>query len=277
MTRATTSDDIAKVLALMSLTEQENKIQCIADLAMSNIVSRECSDEIETESVGEGVDRIIIKVNPTTELWTALAKSFDFFNEELFGSELDASKVMLNASRRSRAAGFYRPRSWTGEGNRKEGGIDEISINPDHMGHKTPRRILSTLVHEMAHMWQEHFGKPSKKGYHNKEWANKMEEVGLMPSDTWGPGGKKTGPKVSHYVIEGGVFDEAFKKMPKELQLPFVGLNIKGPKKKVGYHKFVCVEENCRQVVRAKESAKIACVPCSLAKNTLVHMQCRGQ
>jgi hypothetical protein len=32
-------------------------------------------------------------------------------------------------------------------------------------------RSLSTLVHEMAHLQQNHFGKSSRTGYHNKEWA----------------------------------------------------------------------------------------------------------
>jgi hypothetical protein len=30
---------------------------------------------------------------------------------------------------------------------------------------------LSTLFHEKAHLWQHHFGNPSRTGYHNKEWA----------------------------------------------------------------------------------------------------------
>ena len=40
----------------------------------------------------------------------------------------------------------------------------------------------------MTHLEQAHFGKPSRNGYHNKEWADLMERVGLMPSDTGAPG-----------------------------------------------------------------------------------------
>jgi hypothetical protein len=36
-----------------------------------------------------------------------------------------------------------------------------------------------------------------------------MEELGLMPTDTGEPGGRKVGQKVTHYVIEGGLFDAA--------------------------------------------------------------------
>jgi predicted SprT family Zn-dependent metalloprotease len=81
--------------------------------------------------------------------------------------------------------------------------------------------ICQTLVHEMVHLWQFEFGKPSRAGYHNKEWAKKMQEVGLMPSNTGKEGGKKTGQNMSDYPIEGGVFVKAFKKMPDKIILPF--------------------------------------------------------
>ena len=49
------------------------------------------------------------------------------------------------------------------------------------------------LVHEMTHLEQEEYGKPGKKGHHNREWVGLMERVGLIPSDTGAPGGKQTG------------------------------------------------------------------------------------
>jgi ribosomal protein S27E len=58
----------------------------------------------------------------------------------------------------------------------------------------------------MVHLWQFHFGKPGRGYYHNREWAEKMEAIGLMPSDTGKPGGKKTGDSVSDYPISGGKF-----------------------------------------------------------------------
>jgi hypothetical protein len=51
--------------------------------------------------------------------------------------------------------------------------------------------VLSTLVHEQAHLWQHHFGKPGRGRYHNREWAAKMVEIGLIPSATGEPGGKQ--------------------------------------------------------------------------------------
>jgi hypothetical protein len=62
----------------------------------------------------------------------------------------------------------------------------------------------------MVHQEQDHFGKPSRNGYHNKGWGLLMERVGLMPSSTGKPGGKRTGQKVSHYILADGPFARAF-------------------------------------------------------------------
>ena len=61
----------------------------------------------------------------------------------------------------------------------------------------------------MPHLWQHHFGKPSRTGYHNREWAVKMRAIGLIPSDTGEPGGKEIGQRVTHYIEEGGAFARA--------------------------------------------------------------------
>jgi hypothetical protein len=61
----------------------------------------------------------------------------------------------------------------------------------------------------MAHVWQHHFGKPGRRGYHNAEWAKQMHAIGLKPTSTVAPGGKETGEKVTHMVDAGGPFDRA--------------------------------------------------------------------
>src|SRR5262249_6191740 len=86
---------------------------------------------------------------------------------------------------------------------------DEIALNPATFASRTPPEILSTLVHEMVHLWQHHCGKPSRRTYHNKEWAAKMREVGLIPSNTGKPRGKETGQNMTHYIEEGGRFERA--------------------------------------------------------------------
>lgn len=58
----------------------------------------------------------------------------------------------------------------------------------------------------MCHQWQYHHGKQSRAGYHNKEWGDRMEKIGLIPSDTGEPGGKKTGQTMADYPAQGGIF-----------------------------------------------------------------------
>lgn len=79
-------------------------------------------------------------------------------------------------------------------------------MNPEYFATGSIEEIMQTLVHEMVHLWQAHYGDQGRRGYHNKEWGAKMEEIGLMPSDTGKPGGKKTGEQMADYVIEGGLF-----------------------------------------------------------------------
>ena len=130
-----------------------------------------------------------------------LQDAFKFFNKALFKNELPHCLITLN--RKSKMAGFYVNQLWA----HTEGVLsDEITINPDLFAHVPLQEIMQTLVHEMAHCWQFHFGKPSRSGYHNQQWAKKMEDMGLMPSSTGKEGGKKVGQKMADYAIEGGPF-----------------------------------------------------------------------
>ena len=94
--------------------------------------------------------------------------------------------------------------------------VDEIAMNPSYFAIRSVEETLSTLVHEMAHLWQFHFGKPGRRGYHNKEWGAKMDSIGLCPSNTGQIGGKRTGEKMSHYIIEGGAFHAACSQLMTE-------------------------------------------------------------
>jgi hypothetical protein len=58
----------------------------------------------------------------------------------------------------------------------------------------------------MVHCWQHCFGTPGRDYYHNREWADKMIIIGLMPSSTGEIGGRITGQVMGDYIIEGGKF-----------------------------------------------------------------------
>lgn len=137
----------------------------------------------------------------TKEQYDAFQKAYDFFNKELFAASLPP--VLVTLQRHAKAYGFFSPERFIGRGDKAA--AHELALNPDHFG-RTDEQILSTLVHEMVHVWQQTHGTAPRKSYHDKQWAAKMKEVGLYPSHTAEPGGKETGQKVSHYIIERGAF-----------------------------------------------------------------------
>jgi hypothetical protein len=80
--------------------------------------------------------------------------------------------------------------------------------------------ILSTLVHEMCHAWQQTYGKAPRRGYHDQQWAAKMREIGLPPSDTGEERGKETGQSMSHYIIPEGRYAQAYAKLAVRFSAP---------------------------------------------------------
>lgn len=154
----------------------------------------------------------------TLILFGALQNAYNYFKKELFNDKLPP--VILTLNRKVRSMGYYMPYAWL---DKSESIVPEININPDIL--QLPAiEVMQTLVHEMCHHFQQFFGKPGKKGYHNKEFSRIMFSKGLMCSNTGMPGGKVTGRKMADYVIEGGSFDLRFIEMPKEFQLPFTSV-----------------------------------------------------
>jgi len=150
----------------------------------------------------------------TIKQFTTLESLFDYYNKELFDNKLN--DCLINMSRKRGAWGFFKPESWYREADKKEKNIHEISLNPDGL-ERIDIDWHSTLVHEMVHLWQADFGKPSRTNYHNKEWARKMEEIGLIPSSTGKEGGKKTGQSMTHYVDPNGKFIKAFNAIKEKI------------------------------------------------------------
>ncbi len=142
-------------------------------------------------------------LSPTSESYNPLQIAYDHFNDTLFRGELPA--CLLTLQRKNNAFGYHSHKRFV----RRDGVqfSDEIAINPEYFANFPPIEVLQTLAHEMCHLWQAHFGKmKSRQCYHNREWGDRMESIGLMPSDTGQPGGRKTGQHMADYPIEGGAF-----------------------------------------------------------------------
>ena len=146
-----------------------------------------------------------MKTHPTRRTYTSLDAAYDHFNRELFGGRLPT--CLITMQRHKGAYGYFSGARFISTDDLEEV-TDEIALNPAHFAGRPTSATLSTLAHEMAHLWQHHFGKPSRSRYHNKEWAEKMREIGLIPVSHDHPG-KETGQKVSHTIEPGGRFERA--------------------------------------------------------------------
>lgn len=154
---------------------------------------------------------------PTEEQFSALNGAYDYFNRTLFFGSLPG--CILIFSRRADAHGYMSPNRWR-KVKEKQPQTHEIALTYVTL-YREPLKVFSTLVHEMCHLWQFEYGNPSRGGYHNKEWAQKMLSIGLIPSHTGAPGGNQTGQKMTHYIERGGEYEKAFEKMPESFLLPF--------------------------------------------------------
>ena len=197
---------------------------------------------------------------PTLEQISSFQSAFDYFNSMLFDNLLP--QVMLNFSRcGSKAFAFYAPKRW-GKDAKDEDALDEISLNPIHLW-RSLEEVFSSLVHEQCHLWQYTNGKPSRAGYHNKQWADKMLSIDLQPTDG---NGKMTGQAVSHTIIDEGKFKKAFNRMPEAFSLPwrvFVETDKPKKKRKSGKRsKYTCPA--CNNNIWGKEGLNILCVDCNV-------------
>lgn len=138
----------------------------------------------------------------TRRAYNGLAEAYSYFNQCLFDGKLPS--CLITVQRKKNCNGYYSPNRFSPHS--AQGGVDEIALNPANFENRTPEQILSTFVHEMVHLWQQHFGDAPRRAYHNKEWANHMKHVGLHPSNTGLAGGKETGARVTHYIIPQGKF-----------------------------------------------------------------------
>jgi hypothetical protein len=147
--------------------------------------------------------------DPTRTTYQGLTEAYDFFNEHLFAGRLP--RCLITMQRKAKTRGYFSSKRF---GSRDGTEVtDEVALNPVHFRKRTTEESLSTLVHEMCHLEQYHFGEPWRGGYHNKQWAQMMKAVGLIASDTGQPGGRRTGQRVTHYIEDGGVFDRACREL----------------------------------------------------------------
>jgi hypothetical protein len=200
-------------------------------------------------------------VDPTTATYAHLRHAFGFLNRVLFDGRLPP--CLITFQRKTGAMGYFSHSRFTSF----DGVIttDEIALNPLHfiLGDK---ETLSTVAHEMVHLWQHHFGNVTKDRYHNEQWAAMMINIGLIPSDTGKAGGKQTGQHMSHYIAPGGRFDQAANELiEKGFVVAYVEQTSREQeliklKKRQSKTRYKCPA--CRQNAWAKPGANLICGDC---------------
>lgn len=194
---------------------------------------------------------------PTIAQHDAAQRAFRFFNRALFAGKLP--NVMLNFSRKANTFGWYCPEVWA-NGKRV---IAEISLNPDTF-HRPILETYSTLVHEMVHHWQAVFGKPARKGYHNREWSEKMRDIGLQPVSSQLGVDSDVGQSMTHVVIPLGEFETACQRIEKDAVIPYTAISLapraKAKKAKANKVKYTC--QSCEANVWGKPDLHVRCEDC---------------
>lgn len=222
-------------------------------------------------------------VSPTLQVSTEWQSRYSFFNERLFDSALP--DCVITFTKHPLAQGYFCAEAFR---DRRGFIAHEIAMNPAYFA-LGDQESFATLVHEMCHLWRHLFGQRNRKGgmgapgYHDAVWADRMEAIGLIPSDTGKPGGNRTGFHMRDYAIEGGPFDLAC----RELLIGGDGVNWRdanvslwtaapfdeagpirpqgggrGRGKKPTRTRFEC--PGCKLTAQSRRSARIACIDCDL-------------
>lgn len=150
------------------------------------------------------------KTSPTGRSYSDLERAYQHFNRFLFDGKLP--DCLITFQRHKGAFGYFSGERFASMDGKEI--TDEIALNPATFDGRTPIEILSTLVHEMAHLWRHRCSdkKPPRGGYHDITWVEVMLEIGLTPQAVGGPVGKGTGDKVSHSIERDGRFEREAKR-----------------------------------------------------------------
>lgn len=147
-----------------------------------------------------------VNVTPTADLYGQLQQIAAHFNQALFEGTLPPLVITLQRS--GSMTGYFSASRWLHVDGRT---VSELALNSAFFATRPLIALCQTVGHELCHLWQHIDGSASRPGYHNSIWAQKMMEIGLMPSSTGKPGGATTGQKMSDYPLPGGKFLNACK------------------------------------------------------------------
>ena len=132
--------------------------------------------------------------NPNIHVINILTKAFKEFNEKFCKGDLPIPVITVQSKGRRNAAGWFWAGGWSqGQGDDRLS-RPEINISAEFIGNRKLEDVLETVLHEMAHMWnwREGVRDCSAGQYHNKNFKDKDERLGLTVSKMEGKGWAST-------------------------------------------------------------------------------------
>lgn len=198
-------------------------------------------------------------LTPSLEACAELQYAYAYFNDALWDGLVPPCMIVY--TRKKHCLGYFSPDRF-----RRLDGIEvpELALHSGHLALRSDRDSLSTLVHEMAHVWRHYLGplnrngKRVTNGYHDRHWANEMLRVGLVPSNTGAPGGRRTGYRMSHYIAAGGPFDRACAALLE------TGFRINWADRVVRANPVEAAPEDKADTPKKKDRVKFSCPICDL-------------
>lgn len=253
----------------------------------SECTAIEATDHEGDHSVVRPNSKVENDADPQRELVPALQAcaelqfALNHFNNAFWAGQVP--NPILTYTNKANCFGYFAPDKFE----RSDGlVVSAIALNSAYLAVRSDQQSFSTLLHEQVHAWRHYLGPPNRKGskgkggYHDTVWADEMERVGLMPSSTGAPDGKRTGYRVTHFVIPGGLFDIACQELlDSGFQISWAdrlvrpnssdanGSSVEGdvplgkaPKR--DRIKFTCANSACELNAWAKPSALLICGIC---------------
>lgn len=121
----------------------------------------------------------IRSITTIAELSAGMMAAFNAINEHYYNSELEKPVITFKEGKKKKAYGWIETRKQWIQGKNER---YEINISVDYLGNRSIDETISTLMHEMAHLYnlQNGIKDTTRAGlYHNKKFKETAEAHGL--------------------------------------------------------------------------------------------------
>lgn len=119
------------------------------------------------------------KITTMAEMQAALQAAFNAINRDFYNGKLEKVVIAVKEGRKGGVLGtFCTAKDWIQNGKERH----EITISANYIGSRTVEQTITTLMHEMAHLYnfQNEIKDTSRGGvYHNKKFKQTAEAHGL--------------------------------------------------------------------------------------------------